>query len=65
MNKPVEGETYWVTDGKEVWVADCYSWAAGGWTNGDTWEDFTGKIIGWLHIPRPEVEDIMAEVDRE
>ena len=27
--------------------------AAGGWTNGDTWEDFEGRIAMSIRIPSP------------
>ena len=28
--------------------------AAGGWTNGDTWEDFGFEVVEWIKIPTPE-----------
>lgn len=52
----LQGEWYWVTDGKKVWTACHDHTAAGGWTNQDTWEDFDGKVISWQHIARPELE---------
>ena len=37
------------------WFPAIYSpGAAGGWTNGDTWEDFDRKVIEWRLIPLPE-----------
>lgn len=52
-SKRIEGERYWVTNGKEVWIARSCNSAAGGWSNYDTWEDFSLAVIAWKHIPTP------------
>jgi hypothetical protein len=37
------------------WFPAMYSpRAAGGWTNGDCWEDFDREVIEWRLIPLPE-----------
>jgi hypothetical protein len=50
---PVEGEWHWVTDGADVWPAIASKARAGGWTNEDTWEDFSREVVAWRHIPKP------------
>ena len=32
--------------------------AAGGWYNGDTWEDFTGEVKAWIEISCPKPPNI-------
>lgn len=50
----VEGEWYWVRENGGKWfIAERNSGAAGGWTNGDTWEDFDGEVVEWIRIDRP------------
>jgi len=53
-DNPIQGEWYWVTDGRCVWPAIACKLAAGGWSNGDTWEDFDGDVKQWQRIPRPQ-----------
>ena len=63
MKAPVEGDAYWLfvrqkplKDGttKEYWLIGFRdSHAAGGWTNGDCWEDFRDEVVRWVHIPGP------------
>lgn len=54
-SKRIEDEWYWVTNGKDVWVAVSCEGAAGGWSNYDTWEDFNLAVVAWKHIPTPSV----------
>jgi len=47
---------YWVSrDGLEWFPARHSIDAAGGWTNGDTWEDFGKEIKYWIQIPPPSL----------
>ena len=32
------------------------SGASGGWTNGDTWEDFNGEVTHWMPLPAPPAD---------
>jgi hypothetical protein len=51
----IEDRWYWVHD-TEDWFPAIYSpGAAGGWTNGDTWEDFDREVIEWRLIPLPPI----------
>lgn len=49
----VEGAWYWVTDGRDVWPAMASASSAGGWSNNDTWEDFSRDVIAWKRISAP------------
>ena len=51
---PAPGTDCWVTDGKHVWYAYFDPHSAGGWTNGDCWEDSDGGVVAWMKIPRPK-----------
>jgi hypothetical protein len=51
---PPEGTWCWVSDGDRVLLARPDKLAAGGWTNEDTWEDFTGGVRWWIAITKPE-----------
>jgi hypothetical protein len=51
---PAEGVYCWVSDGQNVWIAYHSEWAANGWSNGDTWEDFEGRVTHWMEIVAPE-----------
>jgi hypothetical protein len=54
---PEEGEWCWVTDSKVAWISCHETRAAGGWTNGDCWEDFSKEVVAWFpvggHPPLP------------
>ena len=51
---PVEGRWYWVRQFNGDWFpAMRCAEASGGWTNGDTWEDFHNEIIAWKLIDPP------------
>jgi hypothetical protein len=56
MNEaPVEGSWYWVTSDGEIWFpAKSDKQRAGGWSNDDTWEDFSYEITKWILIPTPD-----------
>lgn len=56
MSEPIEGRWYWVRggEGSDWFPAMRARYAAGGWTNADTWEDFTREIVRWKPIPAPE-----------
>lgn len=50
----IEGRWYWVTSGDETWwLAKRDEVSAGGWTNEDTWEDWDGKVTGWVLVALP------------
>jgi len=51
--RPADGTWCWVTNGKGEWIAKSHHAACGGWTNEDTWEDFSSDIIAWIPIPLP------------
>jgi len=54
---------YWVTNGRDIWIMQCDYDSAGGWTNGDTCEDFRKEIIGWIKIEKPEAIDELVSYD--
>jgi hypothetical protein len=54
----IEGRWYWVTkdpaaSDDEWWPARRDSSRVGGWTNDDTWEDFTHDVRAWKLMPTP------------
>lgn len=51
---PVNGTPCWVSDGSAVWFAYREVTAAGGWENGDTWEDFEKKVTHWIALTEPD-----------
>ena len=52
--QPVDGFWYWTRYDKGAWFpALRASDASGGWTNGDTWEDFQKRVVDWILIPYP------------
>ena len=58
MDGTIEGDWYWVNEGDHYWFpAKRVLGAAGGWTNDDTWEDFTGSVLAWVRIPTPKEID--------
>ncbi|MCP4100532.1 MAG: hypothetical protein GY750_03775 [Lentisphaerae bacterium] len=65
MDDSVNGAWYWVTDGKDTWPAMRDDKAAGGWSNGDTWEDFTNDITGFEKIREDDLplDRLKSEVD--
>jgi hypothetical protein len=54
---PVPGSWCWVTNGNVAWISFHEKNAAGGWTNGDCWEDFDREVTAWFpvgdHPPLP------------
>lgn len=56
---PIEGHWYWVTDGRHAWPAFSRKASAGGWTNGDTWEDFQKEVVAWQHIQEPSLPGVL------
>ena len=76
----IEGRWYWVRlkrtyldplddfydDPCDGWdVAQYSSKAAGGWTNGDCWEDFDKQVFCWRLIPLPEpMKPVVTAVGR-
>lgn len=57
IGPPPPGSCCWVSDGEHVWLARYEAWAAGGFTNDDTWEDFSGDVQWWrpAEVPEPPV----------
>ena len=54
-NQPIEGEHYWVkTDGGDWFMMIRRENAAGGWTNGQSWEDDENMIAEYIHVPQPK-----------
>ena len=43
----------WVSDGKHAWIAERDSERCGGWTNGDTWEDFDEIVRFYIPLKQP------------
>lgn len=62
MTQPVVGRWYWVrmSPGEEWFPAVHDPGCAGGWTNQDTWEDFTSEVAQWLPIDQPRRDRICA-----
>jgi hypothetical protein len=52
---PESGKWCWVDAGGNQFPAFYDTKAAGGWTNGDTWEDFDKSVTHWAQLPEPPV----------
>jgi hypothetical protein len=51
----VEDCWYWVRTRESEWFPAIHVVsAAGGWSNGDTWEDFDKEVVEWCLILLPE-----------
>lgn len=50
----IEDRWYWVRIPENDWFPAMHAaCAAGGWTNGDCWEDFDHEVAEWHLIPFP------------
>ena len=63
VDEPIDGDWYWVTDMESVWVACASKSAAGGWTNQDTWEDFEKRVVSWVHIKKPHIDEFAQQLE--
>ena len=55
---PPNGTWCWVTDGKSSWIAQRSRFAAHGWMNEDTWEDWGDTVTHWIPLERPEAPSL-------
>ena len=59
MDDRVINRWYWVRVSGGFWLPAMYHpSASGGWTNGDTWEDFDGEVDAWREIVDVWHEDV-------
>jgi hypothetical protein len=58
QEKPDDGTWCWVTDGKSTWPAKRSQASGGGWTNGDTWEDWDHAVVAWIPLVLPNAPEI-------